>query len=180
MKKTDLSIKFHQIIPLIQKDSSQDAMLINETSPAMVRFLGKDNRFRTLQMTDEGDITRVQLTKSDDPESVLQDFSEFIKKRSGSIDEANQLEKKKQEELLEAQKREAAEHRRKLDEKIGNDKGVTADRIAQEAKKLDDAKKKAKKKVTKKKVAKKKVAKKKVAKKKVAKKSITKKKVKSK
>jgi hypothetical protein len=171
MKKTDLSIKFSKVIELIKKSSTQDAMLINETSPAMVRFLGKDNRFRTLQMTEEDVGTRVQLTKSDDPVTALEDFSSFILKNEGSDRRAQEVEKKKQEEIIAAQKKEAEDHRRKRDERIGNDKGIKADVIAEEAKKLEAAKKKAsKKKVSKKKVAKKKVTKKKVAKKKSSKK----------
>lgn len=175
MKKTDIRTPFSQIITLIQSASSQDAMLINETSPAMVRFLGKDNRFRTLQLTNEGADTRVQLTKSDDPETTLQDFANFVAGRLKVDGEKKVVAQKKSSELLAVQKAEAAAHREKVDKRIGNTK-TNEEIIKQEAANLAEAKAKKNTKSPQKEAPAQKAPVKKVTTKKVTKKSEAKKK----
>jgi len=95
MKSLVITRKFADIMALLFAASSQDILIINETSPSMVRFIGSDNRFRTLQLSideENSASTVLSLTKSDDPESALKLFKDFLEGLSKEV-----LDTKKEE-----------------------------------------------------------------------------------
>ena len=118
MKSISLDIPFATVIKLVMQSSSQDIMLINETSPAMVRFLCKDNRFRTFQLTrlmHDGEETNIKLTKSDDPEITLKELRSYIRECAATKGDVTLEEEEKiREERLKEARAEAIAHREAL------------------------------------------------------------------
>lgn len=113
MKSITIKKPFGKVITLLRGAKAQDVMLINETSPAMVRYLGSDNRFRTIQLSEIDDITEIKLTKSDDPEKVLTELHDFILKCEGKEPEAKVTARVRAKKLKKAQE-EAIAHRKAL------------------------------------------------------------------
>lgn len=113
MKSITIKKTFGKVITLILGSKSQDVMLINETSPAMVRFLGTDNRFRTFQLSDLEDVTEIKLTKSDDPKKALDVLADFIRSCDPDDENDTAAQKAKAKKFKE-QQAEAVAHRKAL------------------------------------------------------------------
>jgi len=168
METLAIKKEFNTVIRLVKEASTQDVMLINETSPAMVRFLNKDNKFRTFQLSEEGTKTQLKTTKSDDPKEALEDFLKFV----DSVGAEKKKDKKQKEdrlvELNALSLEEAKSRREEINKSKELERKETIKRVETEAKAKKGIEEKAlsKKTTTKKKPAtKKKPSKKKIKKK---------------
>ena len=70
---------FKDLITKLRECSSQDLMLINETSPSVVRYLSSDNRFRNYKVIDTNSVVSIEMMRNDTDVKHLNSFKDFIK-----------------------------------------------------------------------------------------------------
>lgn len=138
--------EFQKTVNLIKSAANSNIMLINETSPCMVRLLCNDNIFRTFKITEnEKNPAKIDISLNTvtDPEERIVDVISFLDEESKKLDKITQDQIKKEAATKKANLLEAAERR-----------GDVPTKKAKTVKKK--TKKVAKKKATKKKTSKKK------------------------